>query len=94
MKTIYLAQMMWCEREQPIVAGTNKRKLISEALKILKAEHGTGPVCRGQAMCALPITADDIEIVGVPMMQKQEVEMDDQYWENLDYTGFYWSGNV
>ncbi len=69
MKTIYLAQMMWCEREQPIVAGTNKRKLISEALKILKAEHGTGAVCRGQAMCALPITADDIEIVEIPIMQ-------------------------
>ena len=86
--------MMWCEREQPIIAGTNRRKLISEALKILKAEHGTGPVCRGQAMCALPITADDIEIVEVPMMQKQQVEIDDQYWENLDYTGFYWSGNV
>ena len=94
MKTIYLAQIKWCEREQTIVAGTNKRKLISEALKILKAEHGTGPVCRGQAMCALPITADDIEIVEVPMMQKQEVEIDDQYWENLDYTGFYWSENV
>ena len=94
MKTIYLAQIMWCEREQTIVAGTNKRKLISEALKILKAEHGTEPVCRGQAMCALPITADDIEIVEVPMMQKQEIKIDDQYWENLDYTGFYWSGNV
>jgi len=94
MKKIYLAQMMWCEREQPIIAGTNKRKLISEALKILKAEHGTGPVCRGQAMCALPITADDIEIVEVPMMQKKEVEIDDQYWENLDYSGFYWSGNA
>jgi hypothetical protein len=94
MKTIYLAQMMWCEREQPIVVGTNKRKLISEALKILKAEHGTGPVCRGQAMCALTITADDIEIVEVPMMQKQKVKVEDQHSDNLDYSGFYWGGNV
>lgn len=86
--------MMWCEREEPIVAGTNKRKLISEALKILKAEHGTGPVCRGQAMCALPITADDIEIVEIPLMKKQELKIDDQYWDNLDYDGFYWSENV
>lgn len=75
MKTIYLAQMMWCEREQPIIVGTNKRKLISEALKILKAEYGTGPIFRGRAMCALPITADDIEIVEVPMMQKREIEV-------------------
>jgi hypothetical protein len=69
MRKIYLAQMMWCEREEPIIAGTNKRKLISEALKILKAEHSTDPVCRGQAMCSLPITADDIEIIEIPIMQ-------------------------
>ena len=69
MGKIYLAQMQWCEREEPIIAGSNKRKLISEALKILKVEHGTGPVCRGAAMCSHPITANDIEIVEIPLMQ-------------------------
>lgn len=68
MKKIYLAQMQWCEREQPIIAGTNKRKLISEALKILKAEHGTGSVRRGQAMCQVHITSDDVEIVEIPFL--------------------------
>lgn len=68
MKTLYLAQMKWCEREEPICVGTNKRKLLSEALRTLKAEHGTGPVCRGQAMCHVPITADDVEIIPIPFL--------------------------
>jgi len=68
MKKLYLAQMQWCEWEEPIVAGTNKRKLLSEALQILKAEHGTGSVDRGAAMCQIPITADDIEIVEIPFL--------------------------
>ena len=58
--------MKWCEREEPICAGTNKRKVAAEALRLLKAEHGTGPVCRGQAMCSVKITADGIEIVEIP----------------------------
>lgn len=66
MKMIYLAQMKWCEREEPICAGTNKRQVAHEALCRLKAEHGTGPVDRGQAMCSVKITADDIEVVEIP----------------------------
>lgn len=72
MTVIYLAQMKWCEREEPICAGTNKRKVASEALRILKAKHGTGPVSRGQAMCSIRITADDIEIVEVPFLANEK----------------------
>lgn len=68
MKTIYLAQMKWCEREEPICAGTNKRAVAKEALRILKAEHGTGPVSRGMAMCSVKITADDVEIAKIPFL--------------------------
>ena len=49
-KRHYLASMQWCERNQPIILGTNKKKLLTAALKILKEEHGYGKVCRGQAM--------------------------------------------
>jgi hypothetical protein len=63
MKTIYLAQMKWCEAQEPICVGTNKRKLAKEALRRLKEEHGTGPVSRGMAMCSVPITHHDIEIL-------------------------------
>ena len=66
--------MQWCEREQPIIAGTNKRKILSEALKILKAEHGKGLVDRGAAMCQIPITADDIEIVEIPFLYNSKDE--------------------
>ena len=73
MDTIYLAQMKWCEREEPICAGTNKRKVVAETLRILKAEHGTGPVNRGQAMCSVKITADDIELVKIPFLANADV---------------------
>ena len=63
---LYLAQMQWAEREEPVIAGTNKRKLLTEALKILKTEHGTGLIDRGAAMCQSPITADDVEIIEIP----------------------------
>jgi hypothetical protein len=66
MKKIYLAQMQWCEANEPICGGTNKGKVAREALRILKAEHGTGPVSRGQAMCSLKICQSDIEIVEIP----------------------------
>jgi len=66
MKKIYIAQMLWCEHPLPVCAGTNKKKLIKEALQLLKAEYGTGPVSRGMALCSEPIRADDIEIVEVP----------------------------
>jgi hypothetical protein len=65
---IYLAQMQWCERDEPIIAGTNKRKVLSDALKILKKEHGTGSIDRGAALCQMPITADDVEIVEIPFL--------------------------
>lgn len=68
MTTIYLAQMKWCEREEPICAGTNKKKVAAEALRRLKAEHGTGSVDRGQAMCSVKIAADDIEVVEIPFL--------------------------
>ena len=61
-KRHYLASMQWCERNQPIIIGTNKKKLLTAALKILKEEHGYGKVCRGQAMCRVKITRDDILI--------------------------------
>lgn len=51
MKTIYLAQMKWCEREDPICAGTSKRKVAVEALRLLKIEYGTRPVSRRRAAC-------------------------------------------
>jgi hypothetical protein len=74
MNTIYLAQMKWCEREEPICAGTNKRKVSAEALRILKAEHGSGAINRGQAMCSVKITTDDIEIVEIPFLANTKVE--------------------
>jgi hypothetical protein len=70
MKTIYVAQMKWCEWEEPICAGTNKKKLVVEALHILHKEHGKGPVSRGMAMCSEPIRSDDIEIVEIPFIGK------------------------
>lgn len=73
MKKLYLAQMQWCEREEPIIAGTNKRKLLSEALRILKAKHGTGAVDRGAALCQIPITSDDLEIVEIPFLYNTEI---------------------
>ena len=75
--------MQWCEREQPIIAGTNKRKILSRALEILKAEHGTGPVDRGVAMCQIPITADDIEIVEIPFLYNMEEDAENNS-EKLD----------
>ena len=65
---LYLAEMKWCERNEAICAGTNKAKLVLEALRILREEHGTGPVDRGQAMCSVPITMSDIEISEIPFL--------------------------
>jgi len=69
MTTIYLAQMKWCEREEPICAGTNKKEVARKALRILKLVHGTGPVDRGMAGCSVPIAADDVEVIRVPFIQ-------------------------
>jgi hypothetical protein len=72
MTTIYLAQMKWSGGEEPICAGTNKKEVAREALRILKLVHGTGPVSRGMAMCSVPITMDDIEVIQVPFIQTKK----------------------
>lgn len=69
MEKIHLALMKWCERDEPVCAGRNRRKVESAALRMLKAEHGSGPVDRGQAMCSLRITRRDIEIVELPSIE-------------------------
>lgn len=61
--------MKWCEREEPVCIGRNKRKVARAALEILKRENGTGPVSRGAAMCFIPITMNDIEIVEIPVIE-------------------------
>lgn len=68
MRTIYIALMKWAEREEPICAGTNRRQVAAEALRRLKVVHGTGPVCRGQAMCSMLLTAADIRVVAIPFL--------------------------
>jgi hypothetical protein len=74
MTTIHLAQMKWSGGEEPICAGTNKKEVAREALRILKLVHGTGPVSRGMAMCSVPITADDIEVIQVPFIQTRKTQ--------------------
>lgn len=73
MKTIYLAQMKWCERDEPICAGTNRKRVAAEALRRLKVIHGNGPVNRGAAMCSVKLTADDVGIVEVPFLANVRV---------------------
>lgn len=62
---IYLAQMCWAGKQEPICAGTNKAKLLNKALEILREEHGHGNVYRHGAMCSAPISKDDIEIIEI-----------------------------
>jgi len=69
MKTLYLAQMKWCEREEPIACGYNRKELQRHALAKLHAKHGKGSVDRGAAMCSLPITASDIAITPIEMIE-------------------------
>lgn len=54
--------MKWAGSNEPICVGTNRKKTLSAALKIMKEEHGMGPVDRGAAFCSAPITYDDIDI--------------------------------
>lgn len=68
--SIYLAQMKWCEREEPVCAGTNQKEVAQKALKMLRDEYGVGPIPRGMAMCSVPITMDDIEVVKIPVIGK------------------------
>ena len=60
MKKIYLAQVLWCEREVPVCAGTNKKKLVQQALQ--RWRFCVRPLGDGSE----PICADDIEIVELP----------------------------
>lgn len=66
--TIHIACMRWPETIEPICAGTNKRAVVLEAVRLLRIEHGDGPVSRPAAMCSVPITSTDIEIVSVPVV--------------------------
>ena len=64
--TLHIACMVWPEAIEPVCAGKNKRIVTREAVRLLRLEHGDGPVSRPAAMCSVPITASDIEIVTVP----------------------------
>lgn len=72
----YLAQMKWCEHEEPICVGTNKKTLLKHAVAKMKQEHGNGPVDRGMAGCSLPITYDDIEISEIEMLNARATPQD------------------
>lgn len=67
MKT-YLAQMLWCEIKEPICIGKNKKRVKSEALKILKKLHGNKSIDRGQAMCSAKISGSDIEVCEIKVI--------------------------
>jgi hypothetical protein len=69
MKKIYLAQMMWCEAQEPICAGANKKRVAREAYRILKERYGDEHVSRGMAMCHAPITHNDIEVREIPLVE-------------------------
>jgi hypothetical protein len=68
MMKIYIAQMCWCENQVPVCAGTNKKRLVKEALRLLREEYGTGPVWRHGSLCSMPIVANDIDIVEIPIL--------------------------
>lgn len=65
---IHVACMKWPCAIEPICAGTNKRTVTREAVRLLRAEHGNGDVPRPAAMCSMPITASDIEIITIPVV--------------------------
>ena len=66
--TLHIACMVWPETIEPVCAGTNKRSVTREAVRLLRLEHGDGPVSRPAAMSSVPITASDIEIVTIPLV--------------------------
>lgn len=61
--------MIWPYGIVAVCVGTNKQKVKSEALRILKEKYGTGPVDRPAAMCSLPITSDDILIQKISVVE-------------------------
>lgn len=78
--------MQWCEREEPLIAGTSKRKVLRAALKILNKEHGTVAIDRGAAMCQVSITADDVEIIELPFLNNHLRDKERLDWlEKSDY---------
>ena len=66
--TIHIACMQWPEVIEPICAGANKRQVTREAVRLLRMEHGDGDVPRRGAMCSVPITASDIEVLTIPVV--------------------------
>ena len=75
--TINVACMKWPNTLEPICAGSNRRKVVREAVRLLKIEHGEGPVNRPAAMSSAKITASDIEIVTVPLVANAEIAAGD-----------------
>ena len=73
--TINVACMKWPDTLEPICAGSNRRKVVREAVRLLKIEHGEGPVNRPAAMSSAKITASDIEIVTVPLVANASVSI-------------------
>jgi hypothetical protein len=71
--TIHVACMQWPGTLEPICAGTNKRAVTREAVRLLRVEHGDGPVDRPAAMCSVPITASDIEIASIPVVSNNNL---------------------
>jgi len=65
MKKTYVACMAWPDGLEPVCVGTNKRKITREAVRMLRAEYGSGDVTRYGALCSCPIVAGDIECVEV-----------------------------
>jgi len=68
MTSLYLASMRWPGQLEPVCVGTNKKKLVKGAVRLLRKEHGDGPVVRPGAMCSAPIQYDDIEVERLPYL--------------------------
>jgi len=72
MKELHIACMKWPGAIEPVCAGSNKRAITRAAVGMLRDEHGDGPVVRLGAMCSVPITSSDIEIITVPYITTKE----------------------
>ena len=70
MANIHLACMMWPGLPEPVCAGTSKREVAAEAVKLMRKRCGNEPVLRRGAMTVAAITAADIEVVTVPWVGK------------------------
>ena len=70
MATVYLGCMMWPGLPEPVCAGTSKREVVAEAVKLMRKRCGNGPVLRRGAMTSAAITAADIEAFTVPWVGK------------------------